>query len=68
MRQSQYQSSIRTEIACLQLQSLEAEHRLEGARRHLAALAAEPSLSAGVGGLPAILVTLMFAATFLLFL
>ncbi len=68
MRQSQYQSTIRTEIASVHLQSLESAHRLEGARRHLTALAAEPPLSAGLAGMPAVLLALMFAAAFLLLL
>ncbi|WP_237154673.1 hypothetical protein [Oryzibacter oryziterrae] len=52
----------------MHLQSLESAHRLEGARRHLTALAAEPPLSAGLAGMPAVLLALMFAAAFLLLL
>lgn len=66
MYQSETKSAMSGEFTKLQVQTLEASHRLAGLRRHLEELVSEPTVSSEFGSFNALLALLAFTAILLL--
>jgi hypothetical protein len=68
MLQFQSKPALGGEFTKLQVQTLEASHRLQAMRRHLEAIAAEPPIPNELGSFNALVVLLAITAGLLVFL